>query len=72
MARPDVRHAHGSVSYTDASGKPIAIRRELDTTVTYTFVAADGIPLVGPGAQAHVTYDADGRGAPAYSRVAPG
>jgi hypothetical protein len=59
-ARAVVGHTVFSASYTDESGRQIAIDKPVDTHVSYQFSAGNGYPLTGPGAHAQVTFD--GRG----------
>jgi hypothetical protein len=41
-------------------GKWLAKSNRLDTTVNYKFTVESGHPLIGPGAQAQITYDGEG------------
>ena len=44
----------------DSAGKWAGKNKELDTQVSYKFSEPNGYPLIGPGAQVHITFDADG------------
>jgi hypothetical protein len=44
----------------DGTGKWSAKNTQLDTHVSYKFSESHGIPLIGPGAQVHLTFDASG------------
>jgi len=55
-----VSHTVFSASYTDESGKQVAIDKPVDTRVSYQFSTSNGYPLTGPGAHAEVTFDGQG------------
>jgi hypothetical protein len=60
-ATPAAGHNTLTMYSRDSTGKWLAKAKQLDTTVSYKFSVESGYPLVGPGAQAQITYDAEGR-----------
>jgi hypothetical protein len=56
-AKPSVGHAKFVASMADGSR---SVSHELNTWVSYEFSTKNGYPLIGPGAQARVTYDGAG------------
>ncbi|MGA2017791.1 MAG: DUF6345 domain-containing protein [Opitutaceae bacterium] len=56
---PAIGHAQLTLYSKDASGWN-STRQDLDTEVSYTFAEPGGHPLVGPGAQVQVAFDAAG------------
>jgi len=61
LATPAAGHSTLTMYTRDSSGKWKAKSTQLDTTVNYKFSVEGGLPLIGPGAQAQVTYDGEGR-----------
>jgi len=59
-ATPTVGHNTLTMYSRDTDGKWLAKATELDTTVNYKFTVEGGYPLIGPGAQAAITYDSVG------------
>jgi len=60
-ATPLAGHDTLTLYSRDRGGNWLAKATKLDTTVSYKFTMRGGYPLVGPGAQAQVTYDGEGR-----------
>jgi hypothetical protein len=59
-ATPGVGHTVFQATYTDASGASVSLDQPIDTSVSYRFATADGIPFIGPGAVFSITYDGHG------------
>jgi hypothetical protein len=60
MVTPVAGHSTLTMYTRDSNGTWQAKSTPLDTTVNYKFTVDNGLPLVGPGAQAQVTYDSEG------------
>jgi hypothetical protein len=56
-----VTHTNFSASYTDEKGVVDSVSRPVDTHVSYTFIEEGNTPLIGPGAQAQVTFGPQGQ-----------
>jgi len=59
-ATPVAGHSTLTLYSRGSDGKWLAKVRPLDTTVNYKFTVEGGYPLIGPGAQAQITYDGAG------------
>jgi hypothetical protein len=60
-ATPVAGHSTLTLYSPDRGGKWLAKTSRLDTTVHYKFTVEGEYPLIGPGAQASITYDGSGR-----------
>jgi hypothetical protein len=55
-AKPLISHTIFTASYTNEKGTVVSVDKPLGTRVSYAFTQQDGTPLIGPGAQAEVTF----------------
>ncbi len=60
-ARPVVGHTTFTASYINDSGAEVSVDKALDTRVSYEFSGQGGIPIIGPGAQAQISFDPSGK-----------
>jgi Family of unknown function (DUF6345) len=60
-ASPVAGNTKFTASFVDGSRAGTSVSRELQTRVSYEFSDGKGHPMVGPGAQVHVTYNGAGK-----------